>query len=189
MKAINYVVATWAGISGSRSNDPKVEYVLDTHLTNLCNILQKKKDTDVWSLIDQVTIVCPPNDGSLKNYYQFDKWEKMFEGLVSFKKLNYVGKNKHASYDQYIQAMIAFPNFEYTVVIEDDYLINPSIVNFDQLLVDAYKNLLGYSKGYLCTWAPNYGEWLPYHAAISNGIIKTSSIIDLENPLNLYYEI
>lgn len=132
--------------------------------------------------ISQVTIVCPKTKShhtSSPYYYNKNKWENLFGNTCRHVKLvyiDYVGDNNHASYDQWIQAYLKFPDFEYYIFMEDDYCVHPSIFDFDHQLVEFYNKKVSESNniGYLCTFS-EFG-----HASISNGIInkKTMNFIN-----------
>lgn len=181
---MNYVIATYAGTSN--------EFSLELQMQNLFAILMNKKT----KYIKQVTIVCPPvkPEHSYKTcYYNWDKWINLFQTSlphISLVYMDYVGENRHASYDQWIQAIQRFPDFEYYLLIEDDYCIHPSILDFDTKIIDTYNQIVGENNiGYVCTYADAImGK--PYHAAISNGIVNKKTIekfkdIDI---LKTYYE-
>lgn len=166
---LNYIIATYAAT--------KWEYTLHLQLQTLYALVMKGET----KYISQVTIVCPKvKQGQLEQpfYYQKDLWSELFAKTnVKLVYLDYVGNNKDASYDQWIQGYLAYPDFEYFLFIEDDYTIHPSLTTFDKLLVDYYNESVKECDGvgYLCTLASPLNT-LPHHAAISNGIVNKKTM-------------
>lgn len=167
---MNYIIATYAGTLN--------EFSLELQMQNLFTILMNKQT----KYIKQVTVVCPPvkpEHTYKSNYYNWDKWVKLFQNSlpnISLVYMDYIGENKHASYDQWIQAILKYPNFDYYLLIEDDYCIYPSLLDFDTKIVDSYNKIVGENNiGYVCTYADKVMGH-PYHAAISNGIINKKTI-------------
>lgn len=165
---MNYIIASYAGT--------KYEFSLELQLQGLFTILMNKKAIH----IRQVTIVCPPvkpGHVAKTHYYNKDKWTSLFEADHPYIKLvymDYVGENVHASYDQWLQAIINYPEFDYYLLIEDDYCIHPSLLDFDVQLIKTYNDQHN-GFGYLCTYADAVMGH-PYHAAISNGIVSRKTI-------------
>lgn len=180
---MNYIIATYAGTAN--------EFSLEIQMQNLFTILLNKKTR----YIKQVTIVCPPvklQHTYKKEYYNWNKWIELYKTYlpeISLIYMDYIGENIYASYDQWIQAMLMFPQFDYHLFIEDDYCIYPSLLDFDVQLVDAYNNLVGGDgTGYVCTYADAIMGH-PYHAAISNGIINKKTLEKFKgNMLTKYYK-
>lgn len=179
---MNYIIASYAGT--------KYEFSLELQMQNLFTILLNKKT----SLLKQITIVCPsikPQHTRKQFYYNWDKWIHLFQmylphiGLIY---MDYVGENLHASYDQWLQAILKFPDFEYYLLVEDDYCIHPSLLDFDSQLVNIYNDIVKESNGigYVCTYADAVMGH-PYHAAISNGIINKKTV-DIFKDMNLLAE-
>lgn len=163
---LNYIIATYAG--------NKLEYSLQVQLQVLYSLIMQGETKH----IGQVTIVCPrvkDNDTEHPFYYQKELWSNLFkETKVKLVYLEYEGENNSASYDQWIQAYLAYPDFEYFLFIEDDYCIHPSLVNFDSILLEYYKSKCE-NGGYLCSLAVDlYG--FQHHAAISNGIADKNTM-------------
>jgi len=185
MVGINYIIATYAGKTSGRLLDKNSEFVLDKQLDVLYNLFLKKKELGIENLIEQITIVYPTTvNDPYPNYYQTEKWQNMFKNIVF---LQYIGQNKHHSYDQYIQAMQKYQEYDYNIIIEDDYCISLDNPYFDLELVQEYKEKFPQNIGYLCTWCPDYPPWAPKHAAISNGMISKATIQSIKNPLEYFY--
>lgn len=132
--------------------------------------------------IAQITVVCPqvkPQHTMKKNYYNQEKWKHLFSTTLPDIKLvylPYVGANEHASYDQWIQAIQQYPEFEYYVFMEDDYTIYPNVLNFDEIFVQTFLKYIGNNQvGYCCTLAKEMMNH-HYHCAISTGITNKATI-------------
>ena len=178
---LNYIIATYAAT--------KWEYTLHLQLQTLYALVMKGET----KYISQVTIVCPKvKQGHLEQpfYYQKDLWSELFAKTnVKLVYLDYVGNNKDASYDQWIQAYLAYPDFEYFIFIEDDYTIHPSLTNFDSMLVNYYNaSVEEYDGiGYVCTLAARMNR-MNHHSAISNGIVNKKTMQTLgEDVLDEFY--
>lgn len=181
---MNYIIASYVGTN--------YEFSLELQMQNLFTILLNNKTT----LLKQITIVCPPvkpQHTYKKHYYNWDKWIYLFKTFlphISLIYMDYEGKNLHASYDQWLQAIIKFPDFDYFLLIEDDYCIHPSLLDFDTRLVNTYNTIVGNDCiGYVCTYADAIMGH-PYHAAISNGIVNKKTIDQFKNKelLQEYYK-
>jgi len=188
---INYVVASYNGITGSRRCNYS-EKVLDFQLEKLRHIMDEKKKNNIDCLIKKITIIvtdCKVINNTIptfENYYLFDKWKQMFLDIeISFQP--YVGLNNHFSYDQWLQGIISNQNdFTHHIIIEDDYCIDPKCLNFDLLLVDIYKTKFKDNIGFLsekCGDDTQFG----YHSWISNGMISSDTIKKIDNPLSKFY--
>jgi hypothetical protein len=178
---LNYIIASYDG--------NKLEYSLQIQLQVLYSLIMQGK----LKHLSQVTIVCPKTKPQHKPhafYYQKDMWLNLFEKTnIKLVYMDYVGENKTASYDQWIQAYLAYPDFEYFLFIEDDYCIHPSLSTFDSDLIDYYLEKTNGKDGYMCTLASELYD-IEYHAAISNGIVNKSTMVRLgPNILSDYYQI
>lgn len=166
---INYIIATYAGISKKRElYDKETEFILQKHLYILSKCL---KNT---TKISQVTIVKPYNNGlSYKNYYCINKYIKDIEKLNIPVVIYDTGISFGSSYSQYIYAFRQNPKFEYYIVMEDDYSPYPLTLNFDDKLLEEYKkvNYEGFLSAYCNSW--KIGPM--YHSMISVGIISKKS--------------
>ena len=168
---LNYIIATYPGTN--------TEYSLEIQLQQLLTIILAEKTTS----LAQITVMCTktkPEHTEKVYYYNKEKWNRIFERACPNIKLvfaDYIGENKHASYDQWIQGYQLFPNFDYYLFIEDDYFIHPSRLAFDKDIVDAYNSILASRDsdiGYVCTYATTTNHH--YHATISNGIVNRASL-------------
>lgn len=179
---LNYVIATY--------NGNKLEYTLQIQLQILYSLVMQNN----LKYLSQITIVCPPTKQkheSFEFYYQKDLWQSLFDKTeIKLVYLDYIGENNTASYDQWLQAYLAYPEFEYYLFIEDDYTIHPSLINFDSQLVEYYEQELGEDKiGYMCSYAAKL-HGFPHHAAISNGIMNNKTLKLLgDNILEDYYKL
>lgn len=169
--SLNYIIATYPGT--------KTEYALEIQLQQLLTIILAGKTLS----LKQVTVMCTnckPEHTEKVYYYNKEKWMTIFEKYCPGIQLvfaNYIGENKHASYDQWIQGYNLYPNYDYYLFIEDDYFIHPSQLSFDQNVIDAYNSILssrGTNVGYVCSYATTTNHH--YHATISNGIVNKTSL-------------
>lgn len=172
---INYVIATYGG--NYHPHDHK-EWVLNEQLFQLYRILRAKRWSNMPCLIAQVTIVVPPvREKPWLSYYNKGLWEYIFARQlphVALRYMSYEGANRDASYDQWIQAHETFPQFDYELLMEDDYCMATDNPMFDFDLVRVYKQHFPKGYGYLASAASRiYG--LPFHAAASIGIVSSRS--------------
>ena len=184
---LNYVIATYAGRD--------TQYVLECHLQHLLAIMMGGKLTE----LKQVTVMCPPVKAKDKHnykgkYYDISRWQAIFERAgagVALVFEEYVGSNEYASYDQWIQAYLRYPNFDYYLLIEDDYVPYASQLTFDADLVALYKESLIKNDtqiGYLCTYACN--DHGMFHASISNGLVSRQTFETMgQSILEKFYDI
>jgi hypothetical protein len=181
---INYVIATYSGIY--RENENK-EFVLQKQLHQLRNLLLKSET----SAIGKVTVMCPaPRHPAYAMYYQKNKWLSVFAAdfphiQITFQ--DYVGDNRDHSYDQYLQAYLASPEFEYYLFMEDDYCFDTVDPRFDEVLINLYRKRFPEGVGYMAMLA-NCTNGHTHHAAISNGLVSGPSLARLGDPLQMYYD-
>ena len=168
---INYIIATHAGVSKSREQyDNDSNSVLQRHMSILCDILK------TTTKITQVTIVKPhiPSAKAVySDYYDIGQSvsdiEKQGIKVVQLSPQYEFG----SSYSQYLHAYTQFRDFDYYIVMEDDWVPFPQHRGFDQTLIDEYKKVG--STGFLSSWCnihPQHG----WHSAISVGIIGNDSL-------------
>lgn len=169
--SLNYIIATYAGTN--------TEYALEVQLQNLLTIILAGQTT----CLKQITIMCPevkPQHTIKPFYYDKIKWVNIFTTHCNDVKLvfeNYIGENKHASYDQWLQGYLLYPDFDYYLFIEDDYFIHPSKLRFDKDIINTYNDILTTNNtlvGYICSFATTTNHH--YHATISNGILNKKSL-------------
>lgn len=175
LSTINYVIATYAGRSLKRESGDKgiTPHILRLHLEQLITLLPSV------TAIKQITITKPSvkDDAIYNEYYDIDDKvqiiEKQYGIPVKFVEMsNY----EHGlSYSQYRMVYKTFPQFDFYMVMEDDWV--PVQQEFDKLLLNAWNQKFTSLKdlGYLCLWYAKCN--LPkLHAAISVGIISQSAM-------------
>lgn len=182
--SINYVIATYSGLSPKREKGDKgiTKHILQMHLDKLIEYLPTTK------YIKQVTITKPYVDttNTYKEYYDIDDKvltiEKEFNIPVRFieMKNNLVG----LSYSQYRMAYKEYPTFDFYLLMEDDWV--PFQNCFDELLLKEWKKKYTSVKenGYLCLWYAKCRE-PNYHAAISVGIISNIAMLNFDKAYGL----
>lgn len=173
-KTLNYVIATYAGISAIRGRDNQAESNLHTHMSELakvCSISTVKPD--------QITIVIAKCNGAkYDNYYRFEEWKKLFPDVIIIA-LEFEFSDLY-SYGQWLWAYKNFNNFDYYIVMEDDYVCFKP--NFVQILISLFQQKFKTPLGYLGTYVSNLGgNPENRHCAISNGIISRESFHVLGN--------
>ena len=154
MYSINYVIATYSGISKQREkHDKDTPVILQKHMEVLSNNLKDNK------YIKQVTIIQPlVNEKSYEKYYDIDKYVSQIEQLGITVVLLKPNIKFYSSYSQYIYAYTKFPDFCFYIVMEDDWI--PFTKNFDEKLLENYKDY-NY-KGFHCAWVSRF-EFLKRH--------------------------
>jgi hypothetical protein len=165
-----YVIASYAG-DDHGSNREFAAGVLNTQMIQLMIALRGKRGQGIPNLIADVVIVCPrPRGAVFENYYRWTEWRTILKPYgVSVFRLPYNGKNIHFSYDQWIQAYVAYPNYDYYLFNEDDYYLTSP--RSDMYLVNEYRRKFPDDIGYLCQYViEECGHG--YHAATSNGLIS-----------------
>jgi len=187
---LHYIIATYAGIYRESENK---EYVLQRQLQQIYKILKNKKKYNLPCFLRQITIVCPKvknNHNTYSKYYQKNMWLYVFEREfpdIRLVYIDYIGQNQDHSYDQWIQGYLYASQYDYHLLMKDDYCISDEQSLFDQNLIMLYLKKFPNNIGYLATWAAN-NQNLPYHAAISNGVISKQTFEKFENPLKSYYD-
>ena len=176
--SINYIIATYAGISRKREKSDKgmTPYILQLHLNQLIKLLPST------TMIHQITITQPIVDigESYKEYYDIqdkvDIIQEKFGIPVKFIEMNNYATG--VSYSQYRKAFLEFPDFDLYMLMEDDWI--PVQSAFDTLLVNEWnKQFKSYEdNAYLCLW---YAAIMKYkaHAAISVGLISNKALTEL----------
>jgi len=191
---IHYIISSYPGRLPSRKCTQVAAEVLHLHLGSLLALLEEKAERGLPSFLGQVTVVVTPckaqHQPAFENFYCQEGWTREFSlrapGLpLVF--LPYRGENRHYSYDQWLQAMTAFPAFSHHLLVEEDYAPYPSTLDFDSLLLEEYRRVFPDGVGYLCALeledATN-GR----NAAISNGLVSRETLASLGgDPLSLYY--
>jgi len=181
MYSINYIIATYSGISKNREKyDNDTPIILQKHMEVLSNNLKDNK------YITQVTIVQPfIRDRKYENYYDIDKYISQIKQLGIDVVLLKPKIKFGSSYSQYIYAYTKFPDFCFYIVMEDDWI--PFTKNFDEKLLEHYK-YYNY-KGFHSAWVCNFGPLNHRHSSISVGIIDKDSFEKiLKNDPKLKYK-
>lgn len=180
---INYVIATHALAYKNRiRTDPYSQYVLRYNMYILSKLLTPD------SFVRQVTIVAPEVVDDLGYYYNISPYDT----IIKEKGIDVVVlpvKNKGISYTQYIRCFQKFNNeFDYHIIMEDDWTLNLEYTSFDKLLVEYYTKRFPKELGFLDCWSPSYpnrfvgssgGLAGAFHSAITLGILNKSSITKL----------
>ena len=185
---INYVIATYSGIDKDISNSghgrdhllsrkPHPENYLKIHIENI----SKYKNN-----LSQITIMAPivKNNNKHINYYDIKNFELAIKCPITIIECENFG----CSYGQWLKSYEIFnKNFDFYIFVEDDYC--PYKDNFDQILVN---ELIKKNCDYLSTTAFSKDN-IPFHAAISNGIVKSLALEKIynhyENPRSLLYKL
>jgi len=194
--AINYIIATYDGKRGGCGHprdkyDNETEIVLQKHFKVLLNCL--KSDT----FIKQITLIRNHDPKSYyKRYYEIDEYvEKIKETLgISVVIIEQDNLFKSA-YSQYLYIFQIYPNFDFNILIEDDWVptpfdfgIQPNLDSFDRILLNEYKKCN--NTGFLSAWVTDkiVGN-STRHSAISVGIVsKKSMTTAYEKIKNLNYK-
>ncbi len=176
--SINYIIATYSGISKKRERFDKgiTPSTLQMHLDKLIELLPTTR------IIKQITITRPKVDLNkcYKEYYEIkdkiDIIEKEFSIPVKVVDMN--NYSTGVSYSQYRRAFQDYPNFDFYMLMEDDWI--PIQKEFDTLLIREWEKHFPFhnSNAYLCLW---YADIMKYkaHAAISVGIISNKALTEL----------
>lgn len=180
---INYIIATTPDATSNRFRDYYANFALRYHLKILSKILSK--DT----LINQVTIVKQASKADSliqKEYYEIDEYIELIKSKnvkVEILEIPKIG----ISYTQYVYAQKSFSDFEYSLIMEDDWVINLEYEKFDKILVDLYEKNFIDNVGFLDCWSPSTGKYVgtnggfenhDFHSAISIGLLSKKSLIN-----------
>lgn len=190
MSTINYIIATSADATTSRKKDPYANFALRYQLDILSRILEES------SCVKQVTIVRQEavfvDEITKIEYYDTGK----FLDIIRSKniKVEFLDvPKKGISYTQYLLAYEAFPDYDYYLIMEDDWSINLQYSKFDHDLLELYKNNFLCDVGFLDCWSPKSGKHVgifggfahhPHHSAITLGLLSNATIKNLINHIN-----
>lgn len=97
-------------------------------------------------------------------------YEYSGEGLPPIKEIDY--PNLAQSYGQWARFLGEYPDFDYYILIEDDYCLDN--VNAISLLIEEYEKKLP-NGGFLCSRILHN----PTHAAISNGVVSGKTAVEV----------
>jgi hypothetical protein len=176
---VTYVIATYAGTD--------TWFSLELHLQSLFMYALCVPKVQL-----HIVVVTPDagEDGH-PMYYQHNKWTRLFSNVgIDYNVVKYVGDNKHASYDQWIQGYQEYPMDDgYYIFAEDDYVLDPVTCRNDELgvqgqdvlevWIEYYNNTIDDNKGaYMCTYAGQTEH--RFHAVISNGIVNSKTMHHLD---------
>jgi hypothetical protein len=161
---INYVVSSWHGPrTFSKPNFERYGwYAIQKNLECLSKLKHR---------LGQVTVVAPTDkDGTWPPDYEAYLNSLAVVGGTTVKVIK--RENGGYSYENWRQAYLADPSFDYYVFIEDDWC--PVHDDFDSILVDMLADRPVYLCGYVC-FIINQGPRFK-SAAHSNGIISAKSM-------------
>lgn len=184
---INYVIATFSGISPRRERVDKgiTPSTLQLHLQHLIPLLPS------CTMVKQITIVRPHVDTHQKyqDYYDISTYVDHIENTIGIpvKIIDINNYTTGVSYSQYRHTYSAYPDFDFYMLLEDDWV--PVQHMFDKILLDAWsaKYKTTSDNGYLCMWYPTNTNYP--HAAISVGIISKVALETLHAHLPLSHEL
>ena len=173
---INYVIATCSKVIPNRElHDRETSLMLQKHLKFLSSIIEKNKT----KYISQVTIMKPLMKGNTYPYY----YENLDTSIEKIKEKNievcfFEIPEMKTSYSQYIYCSEKYDDFDYYIVMEDDWVpYTKSDFCFDEMLV----SLLPQKDNiFLSAWVPQKLGNQPMHSAISVGIIDIPSLKKLK---------
>ena len=186
---VSYIVATYSNVIASRETDyfGQADRVLQIQFEQLRGIFAQKQELGIPNLITDIIVVCP-EPTTVRNlvYYQYAKWTNCFATYhVKVHFVDYIGENKHHSYDQWIQGYLFAKETcasDYYIIMEDDYCIDPKSVAFDIELVKLYREVFIQDLGYLCEKVAVPPITIhPLHACVSNGIISDATFSKLKS--------
>ena len=185
--AINYIIATYDGKRGGCNHprdkyDNETEMVLQKHFKVLLNSL--KSDT----FIKQITLIRNHDRNSYyKRYYEIDEYvEKIKEKLGISVVIIEQDMLFKSPYSQYLYIFQMYPNFDFNILMEDDWVPAPNLDSFDRILVNEYEKCN--NTGFLSSWVTD--RILPIrHSTISVGIVSKKSMTTVyEKIKNLNYK-
>jgi hypothetical protein len=148
---------------------------LETHIKQL---------TQTPHNLAQITITHPHNPNERPGYTKYINYLKGLKHLNGTPLVVIDCDNIGRSYGQWSRVYDRYrDNFDYYLLIEDDYL--PWSPYFDAILVEIFKEkLLKTNCGYLCgkVWGKNRflpGESDAIHAAVANGLVSSKALKDV----------
>jgi hypothetical protein len=168
---INYIIATHA-LNTHRRKDAGDNYAYFVLRYNLYILSQNLTSN---SNIKQITIVRPNVEDNV-GYYNISPYDKIIEekGI----KVEYFDvEDKGISYTQYIKSFKKYTDFDYYIIVEDDYTVNIKYTDFDKILYDLYNKTFENNIGFLDCYSPLEGlHGHPHHSAITLGILSKKTI-------------
>ena len=180
----NYIIATFAGVLKTRTvyeNVPRNTHcanILKDNLFIMANMIEK-----YGKLMDQITIMRASVPGkAYKDYYKIDDSIKRIQKKGVIVKIHDVkNDNRHVSYHQYTSAYRLYPNFDYYILCEEDYVPYWKNPNFIKEMINIFNQKIG-KGGYLCTWCKPRKKLI---ADISNGILDNICLKTISDNYNL----
>lgn len=134
---INYVIATYNGKCKRNHKYPLPENVLKYHLQKILSLNNN---------LSQITVMKASSNNYYKDYYNINDIIK--ESNIPIKIIEC--ENFGYSEGQWLKAYEIYKNqFDYYLFIEDDYC--PNMENFEELLIECYKNKFPENIGLLCS--------------------------------------
>lgn len=186
--SINYLIATYAGISSKREEGDKgiTPFVLQLHLKQLIKLLPS------CTMIKQVTIIKPrvEDNDKYKEYYEIQQYVDDIEVRfgIPVKFVDMQNYKTGVSYSQYRQAFQLYPDFDLYMLMEDDWI--PMQEHFDKLLMNEwythFKSVQ--DNAFLCMWIMSCKKFKP-HAAISVGLISSVALKALKSRFDISVEL
>ena len=186
-KKINYIIASHAQAYKYRQKmDRYAKYALRYNIYILSKLLK------AGSNIAQVTIIAPdvPDD---TGYYNLSPYDTIIrEKGIKFEIIPV--SNEGISYTQYIKCFQKYnDDFDYHLIMEDDWTINLKYEDFDKTLLELYSRSFPTNIGFLDCWSPRSGIFCSggkgfmghgFHSAITLGLLSKETINTLLTNLN-----
>lgn len=163
---VNYVIATWGG---SRRLGHNYGNYLYSHI----KLLKRTQHN-----LSQITVVWPENKTELWSYKKF--LQEIDGSIIGKAKVKILKtQNRYQSYSQYIESFKVYPDFDYYIFTEDDYVA--VLDNFDSVLIEGFDRKHKEKRcGYLCGAAlPCPATNSPW-AGVSWGITNREVLLDVD---------
>ena len=158
---INYVIATYNGKTKRRYLNPLVENTLRCHINK---ILELKNNN-----ISQITIMKAKSSDYYTDYYNIH--DLINKSKIPIKIIDC--ENYGYSAGQWLKAYELYYEFDYYIFMEDDYC--PGMNNYDDILVNIFKNKFKNNIGLLCSTVKN--SRFPTH--FNGGILVSNNSLKL----------
>ena len=180
--SLNYIIASSNNTLERREPfDKYCKYILQYHLQVLNKLL------DTTTIVKQITIGCQMSDDYSGEYYNIQKQiDEIRQKGIRVEQLQL--PKEGISYTQYVRCYEAFPEYDYYLLMEDDWVINIDSprIPFDTFLVNLYEKTFSDKMGFLNCWSPKDGIFIPkkgkggfyghiHHSAIALGILSNAA--------------